>query len=88
MTSRIKYHLMFVDARPRKSDSGLCQNCVIYPPKPRANIVSYEDTPTRIDVAGDFVELPITLAGMRRSHPISKIYNSAKSRPADSGGRT
>lgn len=41
-----------VRMRPRKCESGLCQNCVRYPLKPRANTVIYGDTPMHIVVAG------------------------------------
>ena len=46
----LRDHATFVDARQLKSQSGLCQNCVTYPLKPRVKTVIYEDMSTRIDV--------------------------------------
>ena len=38
----------FVNVHRRKWESGLCQNCVRYAPKPRSNTVIYGDTPMHI----------------------------------------
>jgi hypothetical protein len=35
-----------------KCERQLCQNCVTYPPQPRANTVIYGHTSRHIDVAG------------------------------------
>jgi hypothetical protein len=50
--ARTASHAMFVDVCRRKLQSGLCQNCVRYPRKPRSNTVIYGDTPMHIVVAG------------------------------------
>jgi hypothetical protein len=41
-----------VSTHQQKSHTGLCQNCVTYPPKPWGNTVIYGDTLTQIVVAG------------------------------------
>jgi hypothetical protein len=46
------YRLVFVDVCPWKLKSGLCQNCVTYPPKPCGNTVIYGDTLKQIVVVG------------------------------------
>jgi hypothetical protein len=50
--ARNAYYAMFVYVCPRKLRSGLCQNCVRYPTKPRSNTVIYGATPMHIVVAG------------------------------------
>jgi hypothetical protein len=47
----IGYASPCVSTHQQKSHTGLCQDCVTYPPKPWGNTVIYEDTSTHIDVA-------------------------------------
>ena len=42
---------MFVGVRQRKSEIGLCQNCVTYPPETLVKSITYGDVSTQIVVA-------------------------------------